>query len=132
MHDAGAIPYYSGWTTVDFIGLNDERIAHGEKVTDRVTDARSTVLLVRSYSPPPPKSAYGLDVAKATEGYVHVATVQMRQGYYKHIYVLPEWSDEVRAAVEPVVAEAQLTYDSGRYELTVTRWLERVLRDFPW
>lgn len=132
LHDAGAIPYYSGWTTVDFIGLNDEPIAHGATVTTRVTGARSTVVVVRSYTPAPVRSAYGLDVARATEGYVYLGKVQMRSNYFKHIYALPEWADEVRAAVFPVVAEAQRTYDPGRYELTVDRWLERVWRDFPW
>ena len=26
--DAGAIPYYSDWDTIDYLGLNDVRIAH--------------------------------------------------------------------------------------------------------
>ena len=132
LHDAGAMPYYSGWTTIDFIGLNDEPIAHGANATTRVTDARPTVIVLHSYSPLPPRKAYGLDVAAATQGYEHVARIQMRNGYYKHIYVLPEWAEEIRSAVLPRIEEAQRTYDPGRYELTVDRWLDRVRGDFPW
>ena len=132
LHDAGAIPYYSGWNTIDFIGLNDEPIAHGADITARVVDARPTVIVLRSYTPPVPKKAYGLNITQATQGYVHVARVQMRSNYYKHIFVLPEWADEVRDSVLPFVAEAQRTYDPGRYELTVDRWLDRLRGDFPW
>jgi hypothetical protein len=65
VNDAGAIPYYSRWNTIDFIGLNDEQLAHGADVTERVVDA------------------YGLDVPRAAEGYDHVGNVQMREGYHE-------------------------------------------------
>ncbi|MBB4912642.1 hypothetical protein [Actinophytocola algeriensis] len=132
LHDAGAIPYYSRWDTIDFIGLNDEPIAHGADVTRRVTDAQPTVIVLRSYSPPPPATAYGLDVARATEGYVHIHTSQMREGYYKHVYVLPEYADAVSNAVIPEIDKAQATYDPGRYDLTIDRWLDRIRTDLPW
>ncbi|WP_233160868.1 hypothetical protein [Actinophytocola xanthii] len=132
LNDAGAIPYYSGWTTVDIIGLNDEAIAHGGDVTQRVLDARPTVIVVRSLSPDVPADAYGMDVLQVTEGYEHVATVPMRDSYYKQVFVLPEWADEVREPIMAAVDEAQRTYDPGRYELTIDRWLDRVRKDFPW
>jgi hypothetical protein len=132
LHDAGAIPYYSRWHTLDFIGLNDEPIAHGADVTKRVMDAHPTVIVVRSYSPPPPVTAYGLDVPRATEGYEHIHTSQMRDGYYKHIYVLPEYADEIRDAVIPEIDKAQATYDPGRYDNTIDRWLDRLRTDLPW
>jgi arabinofuranosyltransferase len=132
LHDAGATPYYSRWHTIDYIGLNDEPIAHRADVTARVTEARSTVFIVRSVVPVVPAFAYGLDVGKATAGYEHIASVQMRGDYYMQIFVLPEWADEVRDAVMPVVDEAQRTYDPGRYEDTVDRWLDRLRADLPW
>lgn len=130
--DAGAIPYYSGWTTVDFIGLNDEPVAHGADVTDRVLDAHPTVIIVSSLNPNIPADAYGMDVRRVTDGYEHVGTVQMRVGYYQQIFVLPEWADEVRSAVMPSVGKAQRTYDPGRYEDTIDRWLDRLRADLPW
>jgi hypothetical protein len=132
LHDAGAIPYYSRWRAIDWIALNDEPIAHGADVTARVTGAHPTVVVVRSYTPPPPATAYGLDVVRATRGYEHIATVRMRAGYYLHVYVLPEWADDIRDAVMPRVDEAQRTYDPGRYEDTVDRWLDRLRADLPW
>jgi hypothetical protein len=130
VNDAGAIPYYSHWHTIDFIGLNDEPIAHGADVTGRVVEARPTVIVVRGYTPDLPLDAYGLDVPRATEGYEHVGTVQMRVGYYKQVFVLPRWADEVRSAIMPAVDEAQRTYDPGRYEDTIDRWLDRLRADF--
>jgi hypothetical protein len=130
VNDAGAMPYYSRWRTIDFIGLNDEPVAHGDvDPTTRVVEARPTVIVVRSYDPNIPADAYGLDVPKATEGYEHVATVQMRAGYYCQVFVLPEWAAEVRGPVREAVDEAQATYDPGRYEDTVDRWLDRIR---PW
>jgi hypothetical protein len=46
--------------------------------------------------------------------------------------VLPEYADEVRDAVMPVLDRAQRTYDPGRYEDTVDRWLDRLRADLPW
>lgn len=90
VHDAGATPYYSSWRTIDYIGLNDETIAHGADVTRFVTNARPTVIVVRSIMRPAPGTAYGMSVPVATRGYEHIATVQMRQSYYLHVYALPE------------------------------------------
>jgi arabinofuranosyltransferase len=132
VNDAGAIPYYSRWNTIDFIGLNDEPVAHGENPTTRVVDAEPTVIVVRSYDPNIPADAYGLDVAAATRGYEHVATVQMRVGYYCQIFVLPEWAEEVRAPVMAAVDAAQATYDPGRYEDTIDRWLDRLRAGLSW
>lgn len=132
LHDAGAIPYYSHWHTIDIIGLNDEPIAHGANGTTRVVDAHPTVIVLRSLAPPPDAKAYGVDFVRITQGYEHVARIQMRAGYYMHVYVLPEWADQVRDAVLPVADHAQRTYDPGRYEDTIDRWLDRLRNDLPW
>lgn len=131
VHDAGAIPYYSGWRTIDIIGLNDEPIAHGSDVTTRVVRARPTVIIVRSPTPAVPAEVFGLDMARATEGYAHVGAVQMRAGYHKQIFALPEWADEVRDPVMAAVDEAQRAHDPGRYEVTVDRWLDRLRAGLP-
>ena len=130
LHDAGAMSYYSGWRTIDFIGLNDEAIAHGAKPTTVVTNAHPTVIVVRSYGPNPPATAYHTDIRAATQGYEHLARVQMRAGYYLHVYALPQYADQLRAAVMPVVDQAQRTSDPGQYADTISRWLTRLRNAF--
>jgi hypothetical protein len=129
--DAGAIPYYSGWRAIDYIGLNDEPIAHGADPTTRVATAHPTVVVVRSLNGRIPRTAYGMDVAEATRGYELVATVRMRVGYFKQVFVVPEYADAVRGPVRAAAAEARRTYDPGHYEDTISRWLHRVRADLP-
>ena len=90
------------------------------------------MIVVRSYDPNIPADAYGLDVPRATRGYEHVATIQMRDGYYKQIFALPEWADEIREPLTTTVDQAQATYDPGNYQLTINRWLNRLRNDLPW
>ncbi|MBK1784347.1 hypothetical protein [Prauserella cavernicola] len=124
--DAGAIPYYSDWQSIDYIGLNDEAIAHGADPTEVVMDARPTVLMVTSYQPGIPDRKYGLNVPVAIAGYEQVGEVRMREEYWQNVYVLPQYAPQVRAALAPKVEEAQRTHDPGRYDLTVDRWLDRL------
>ncbi|MEU6641303.1 hypothetical protein ABZ863_02020 [Saccharomonospora sp. NPDC046836] len=122
--DAGAIPYYSGWRTIDYIGLNDEAIAHGDDPTDVVRQARPTVVILTSNSAEAPEELYGLRAAEATAGYTHIAAVQMRAGYWQHVFAVPGWAPQIRSALTPAVDQAQRTHDPGRYELTIDRWLD--------
>lgn len=131
VHDAGATPYYSGWRTIDYIGLNDEPIAHGADPTRRVLDAHPTVFVIRG-TPGLPADAYGVDITKVTKGYDLVATVPMRENYVMHVFVLPEWADEVKGPLTDAVDKAQATYDPGRFDLTLDRWLDRLRADLPW
>ncbi len=126
VHDAGAIPYFSGWETVDYIGLNDEAIAHGADPTAVVRQARPTMIVVRAYGPYVPQNAYGLRVVEATAGYEYVGRVQMRDGYWLNLFVLPEWAEPVATTVERHATYAQATYDPGRYDLTIDRWFDRL------
>lgn len=132
VHDAGATPYYSGWTTIDYIGLNDEPIAHGTDPTTRVTLANPTVFVVRGLSPAVPEWAYHVNITRATDGYVHLTTAPMRAGYYLHVFALPEWADEIREPLQNEIDSAQRTYDPGRLELTFDRWLDRLRTELPW
>ena len=124
--DAGAIPYYSGWNAIDYIGLNDEAIANGESPHVRVTEASPTVIVVTGRGPGPMANAYGLRVDEATEGYVRVADVLTRDNYSQHVYAEREYADEVRSALQPAIDEAVATHDPGRYDLTLDRWLDRL------
>jgi arabinofuranosyltransferase len=124
--DAGAIPYWSGWSTLDYIGLTDERITAGMDVDERVAKFDPTVLVVTGTGREPRADPYGLDTTTATVGYVRVIDVRMRDGYSQHVFVTPEYAREVREAVQPVVATAQRGNDSGRFDLTIDRWLDRL------
>ncbi|OXM52423.1 hypothetical protein [Amycolatopsis alba] len=125
--DAGAIPYYSGWKAIDYIGLNDEAIAHGAEPTDVVKAARPTVIVVTAFGPGAiPGVAYRMKVPEVAKDYEFVADVQMRDGYYQEIFVLPEYAAQVKAAVSASVDEAQRRNDPGRYEGTIDRWLDRL------
>ncbi|GAB3455322.1 hypothetical protein GCM10027436_57670 [Actinophytocola sediminis] len=132
LHDAGATPYYSGWNTIDYIGLNDEPIAHGADPTARVTNTRPTVFIVRGLTRAVPASAYLVDITQATQGYEHLATIPMRANYHMHVFARPEWADHIRGPLLTETNHAQRTYDPGRLELTFDRWLDRLRNELPW
>ena len=130
--DAGAIPYYSGWKSIDYIGLNDEAIAHGAQPTDVVKAVRPTVIVVTARGPGAiPGVAYGLRVPEAGADYEFVADVQMREGYFQEVFALPEYAAQIRVAVGESVDKAQRQYDPGRYEDTIDRWLDRLRSQLP-
>ncbi|MFD6069078.1 hypothetical protein [Amycolatopsis lurida] len=130
--DAGAIPYYSGWNAVDYIGLNDEAIAHGAAPTDVVKAARPTVIVVTAHGPrATPGVAYGMNLPEVAKGYDFVVDVQMREGYFQEVFVLPEYAAQVKTAVDASVGDAQRRYDPGRYEDTIDRWLDRLRAQLP-
>ncbi|QWF77749.1 hypothetical protein [Amycolatopsis sp. CA-230715] len=127
--DAGAIPYYSGWHTIDYIGLNDAAIAHGADPTRVVTAARPTVVVITSTGATPgviDADKYGLNTAEATRGYIHLASVPMRDGYYQEVFALPEHAPALRTAVTTTVDAAQAANDPGRYDSSIGRWLTRL------
>lgn len=129
--DAGAIPYYSGWRTTDYIGLNNEAITAGADVNAVVARAAPTVIVVTGRGQQAPPSAYGLRIAAAVADYEPVADVRTRENYSQHVYATPRWSDEVRTAVLDAVSQAQRKTDPGRYELTLDRWLDRLRARLP-
>ncbi|WP_372663053.1 hypothetical protein [Amycolatopsis kentuckyensis] len=129
--DAGAIPYYSGWTSIDYIGLNDPEIAHGADPTDVVLRRRPTVLVVTSVGPQPVGKRYGFDAAKATAAYELVASVEMRAGYWQDVFVLPEYATTVGEHVRQRADAARQLNDPDRAEATVERWLDRLRSQLP-
>ncbi|MET7997694.1 hypothetical protein ABZU76_43105 [Amycolatopsis sp. NPDC005232] len=129
--DAAAIPYYSGWQAIDYIGLNDAQISRGADPTEVILKARPTVLIITSGAPQIPESRYGVRNREVTAGYQEVAAVRMRADYFQTVWVLPEWAGTVRDHVNAAVAEAAPSNDPGRYELTVDRWLDRLRSQLP-
>lgn len=80
--DAGAIPYYSGMETVDLLGLNDERIAHGrETPAGRIVEERVDVLAVRMGPDGVPRAASAGDLDGVLDRYRLAGTVAFRGDY---------------------------------------------------
>ncbi|MBC3194383.1 hypothetical protein H7X46_25365 [Pseudonocardia sp. C8] len=124
--DAGAIPYFSGWTTTDYIGLNDERIAHGASPTDVLLADDPTVLVVTSASPEPPPASWRTDLPRVRGDRELVGVAQMRPAYFQLVFAKPDVAGEVRAALDRRLAEGREVSDA-RLDQGYSRWLERLL-----
>lgn len=125
--DAGAIPYYSGWRSLDYIGLNDEAIAHGADPTEQVLAADPTVIIVTSRNrsgPFAPESSWNTNITRVTAGYVQVAAGRMREDYWQIVFVRPEWAEQVRVPVQVELDRAAAGND-GRIDTSFRRWLLR-------
>lgn len=129
--DAGAIPYYSGWRSIDYIGLNDPEISHGANPTDVVMKARPTVIVVTADGPEPWGNRYGFDFARATAGYEQVAAVEMRANYWQTVYALPQYASTIGQHVRQHADDAGRVNDPGRPEDTIDRWLDRLRAQLP-
>jgi hypothetical protein len=129
--DAGAIPYFSGWRSIDYIGLNDAAIARGADPTQVVVQARPTVIVVTANGPDPVGKRYGFDFAAATAGYQEVATVEMRAGYWQDVYALPQYASTIGEHVRAHADAARQVNDRDRAEDTVERWLDRLRSQLP-
>lgn len=81
--DAGAVPFYSGWTTIDTIGLNDREIARKKNPTERVLNAEPSLVVVYSRDGKTPNPAqFGLDVDRLDSKYRHIGSILFAKGYY--------------------------------------------------
>ncbi|MEV6624807.1 hypothetical protein AB0M83_39095 [Amycolatopsis sp. NPDC051106] len=129
--DAGAMPYYSGWTSIDYIGLNDAAIARGADPTQVVMQARPTVIVVTANGPEPAGKRYGFDFARATAGYEKVAAVEMRAGYWQDVYALPQYAPTIGEHVRQRADAARQVNDPARTDDTVGRWLDRLRTQLP-
>lgn len=123
--DAGAIPYFSGWTATDYIGLNDERIAHGASPTEVLLADDPAVLVVTSSSPEPPPASWRTDLPRVLGDRELVGVAQMRPEYFQLVFAKPDVAGEVRASLDRRLAEAREVTDT-RLDPGYTRWVERL------
>ncbi|WP_143105333.1 hypothetical protein [Pseudonocardia ammonioxydans] len=123
--DAGAIPYFSEWTTTDYIGLNDERLAHGASPTDVLLADDPTVLVVTSSTPEPPPASWRTDLPRVLGDRELVGVAQMRPEYFQLVFAKPDVAGDVRAALDQRLAEARAVTDA-RLDPGYTRWVERL------
>jgi hypothetical protein len=112
--DAGAVPYYSGWRTLDLVGLNEAVIGRsGKHDPAYVLSQRPDVVFLNSFDATTfsGRGAWVQDLyeALAKDGFVKLAGLPFRQDY--HVWILGKPS-------EPVVASfiAGLQQAPGRAE----------------
>jgi ABC-type amino acid transport substrate-binding protein len=129
--DAGAIPYFSRWDTIDYIGLNNEPITHGANPTTVIESARPTVIVVTSSSERARRFGYGVDIAQVTAGYEQIASVHMRDNYWQLVFAAPRWADTLRGPLNRAIEQAQADHDPGRYDITLDRWVDRLRDQVP-
>ena len=93
--DAGAVPYYSGWRTLDTYGLNDASIAvNGRPPPENLLARHPDVLVLISFAPdhfePRLEWEGGLYTAALSAGYRVRETLQFNERYY--LWVLAKGS----------------------------------------
>lgn len=124
--DAGAMPYFSGWATTDYIGLNDERIAHGADPTEVLLADDPAVLVVTSATPEPPPASWRVDLPRVLGDRELVGVAPMRAGYFQLVHAAPDVAPAVRAALDRRLAEARAVTDT-RLDPGYGRWVDRIL-----
>ena len=126
MTDAGAIPYFSGWHATDYIGLNDERIAHGVGPTEVLVSDDPTVIVATGSTAEMPKRSWETDLPSAVGDRELVAVVQVRPAYYEQVYADRDVADRIRASLKRRLDEAEAMSD-GRLDQSYTRWFDRLV-----
>ena len=93
--DAGALPYYSHWKTIDTYGLNDNEIARSGKHDPNYVLAMKPdlIVLISSKSDrfePRLEWERALCQSSLAQGYVRAKSVQFHVGYYLWLMVRPD------------------------------------------
>lgn len=87
--DAGAIPYYSKWTSYDFVGLNDEFAAHNpRRKTQYFRDKKPSILILYATNPNEISSyQFGLQADSMLPDYNKIAFIQWFPNYYLAVFI---------------------------------------------
>jgi arabinofuranosyltransferase len=98
MNDCGAIPFYTGFPTIDLAGLNNRRIARepsSEAACAEIHEKRPHLVILVAGKPHTPGSVYGWErlthfqlhaLGYHYEGAMEVGTMPSGQGYWHLIY----------------------------------------------
>lgn len=108
--DAGIIPYYSEWFTYDYVGLNNEFIAHNKSQrTEYINNAQPTVLILYSYNGLYPRPfQYNLDVPSIIDKYQKVGYIKMFPNYFLGVYVNKNVAPEVMLELVTKINEVRI------------------------
>lgn len=104
--DAGAIPYYSDWDSLDFIGLNDERIAHGGDPAERILIRKPTIVIIYSKDGINPiKKQFGLEIDKIELQYNFIGSIKWNPNYFLLIYIRKDTPQDIYGKIKKSVFE---------------------------
>lgn len=124
--DAGAIPFYSGLATLDTLGLNDEQLARGVPLHERVGQFRPDVIV--GYKGPPSEvhvmGGRGRSLGLTEDGYELLGTVQFR-GTYRLVVVV---SRTLAADQRLMVGEAVATPRGFEEPMSWSTWMDHLAR----
>jgi arabinofuranosyltransferase len=110
--DAGAIPYYSQWDCIDFVGLNDLVIAHKlQEREDYILRKKNTILLLFSSDGIEPyKDQYAFKYEKIIDKYELIGSLKCNKLYYMMAYIKKnvdlETKGKIKSEIEILAASA--------------------------
>lgn len=85
--EAGTFPYYSGWKSIDLLGLNDRTIAHTGLSESYLDQYKPELILYHLYSPPASSGAFHRDDLVTTRRDFHAMAIAHAYATH-HGYVL--------------------------------------------
>jgi arabinofuranosyltransferase len=137
--EAGLLPYYSGWTTIDTWGLNDQFIAHNDGLTTDYLDTyKPHVIMFHDYYSPlvPPKLTEAnlaqpwfrmtitLKEYAEAKGYI-LAAVFGDSPYDAHYYyVRPDFEDSQRIVEQISKMKKYYWFRTGKKAINYAGYLE--------
>ena len=110
--DVGLIPYYSGWTTFDFIGLTNKRVSRKGMTVELAEEINPDLILIYSNVGAEPQT--GFDYVRnqlpvkaylnGSEKYGYVGAVELNESFYLLAYLKKTVGkfDEIKASINNV------------------------------
>jgi hypothetical protein len=125
--DSGAIPYYSDWRAIDYVGLNNEAIAHGGAAATQVVHADPSILILysRTGGSTPQADQNGLQLGPWMRHYQFVAAVPFTPEYYQAVYLHDGLPAQVTAAIRTRVQTVAGNSDARRRD-TWNAWFSHI------
>ncbi len=112
--EAGWIPYFSGWRSIDPFGLNDERIAHEGLTMDYLASVAPDVIMYHDMTnPDPPRWAEMTRVLHdyaESHGYTLAAIVERRGPQDLYVYYVRSDNPDAAALIKAITSPTQFPY----------------------
>jgi hypothetical protein len=125
--DAGAIPFYSQWDSLDFVGLSNEEVAHGADPASVVTRSRPTALILYSTDGRrPARYQWTMRVGAWLGAYRPVTAVPFRGGYWELVYLRRDLPAAVTAELARRLERIPRDPRAGVEKDSVGAWLRHL------
>ena len=113
--DAGAIPYYSDWYTIDFSGLNNYKIMQlGLDPTDCILQQKPTLLILISADGKWPiinPTGVILRTEELYKFYDFIESIKFSGDFYYNVYIIKEVDNSIR---DKIISEVKLVSETSR------------------